>query len=172
MKMRIFAVGLGLFVFALDALTKSWVKNTLWLHDYPVIDGYFTIQYATNQGIAFGLFHDLQSSWKTPVLAAMAVAAIAMVLYYVWTTPARERLVFVSLGLLLGGISGNFVDRILHESVVDFLKLHWGHRFAWPTFNVADSAITCGVAMILLASFLGAPQKPDLKPEKDSVTVE
>lgn len=171
MKMRLFALALGGFVFALDALTKVWVKNSVWLHDRPVIDGLLTIQYATNEGIAFGFFHDLNSAWKTPVLAAMAVLAIAMVLYYVWTTPPGDRLVFVSLGLLLGGIAGNFVDRLLHQSVVDFIKLHWGNQFAWPTFNVADSAITCGVALILLASFWGAPGESETRPEKDSVAV-
>ncbi len=172
MKIRLQAIALGLLVFVLDTLSKYWVKTTPWLHDYPVVNGYFTIQYATNEGIAFGFFHDARSPWKTPLLATMAVVAIGMVLYYIWKTSPRERLVFASLGLLLGGILGNFVDRLLHQSVVDFLKLHWGVHYVWPTFNLADSAITTGVLMILLASFLSASSEQDREAEKDSVTVE
>ncbi len=172
MKIRLQAVLLGLLVFVLDTLSKYWVKTTPWLHDYPVIKGFFTIQYATNEGIAFGFFHDAQSAWKTPLLASMAVLAICMVLYYIWTTPPREKLVFASLGLLLGGILGNFVDRLLHQSVVDFLKVHWGVRYVWPTFNLADSAITSGVLMILLASFLSVPQGREREAKEDSVAVE
>lgn len=167
--MRLLSLGLGTLVFVLDVLSKALVKNTGWLHYYPVVEGFFTIQYATNEGIAFGLFHDLQSEWKTPLLTAMAVLAIIMVLYYVWTTPLHEKLVFVSLGLLLGGILGNFVDRLLHRSVVDFLKLHWGASFAWPTFNLADSAITLGVALILVSTFLYTRREDG---GEDSVTVE
>ncbi len=172
MNIRLRTLCLGLLVFLLDTASKYWVKTTPWLHDYPVIDGFFTIQYATNEGIAFGFFHDAQSPWKTPLLAVMAVVAIGMVLYYIWSTSTKERLVFVSLGLLLGGILGNFVDRLLHQSVVDFLKVHWGARYVWPTFNFADSAITTGVLMILLASFLNASSEHDQEAEKDSVAVE
>lgn len=155
LKMRLLSITIGLFVLGLDTVTKVWVKGNLWLHYYPVIDGFFTIQYATNEGIAFGLFHTLQSQWKTPILSVMAVAAVLLVLYYIWTTPAQEKLIFCALGLLLGGILGNFIDRLGDQSVVDFLKVHWGAKFAWPTFNIADSAITSGVFLILAATILG-----------------
>lgn len=168
--MRLLSLGLGTLILVLDFLSKAWVKNTAWLHYYPIVEGFFTIQYATNEGIAFGFFHDSQWQWKSPLLAAMAVLAVVMVLYYVWTTPPHEKLVFVSLGLLLGGILGNFVDRLLHRSVVDFVKLHWGSDFAWPTFNLADSAITSGVLLILVSTFVYA--RRDAREEKDSVAVE
>ncbi len=147
MRTAAFLIGAGVFV--TDLLTKWWVKTTPALHYYPVIDGLFTIRYVRNEGIAFGLFHDLDASWKPFVLAAIAVVACAAVVYYLWTTPAHERLTFLGLGLLLGGILGNFTDRVLHHYVVDFLLLHWQDRFIWPTFNVADAAISCGVALIL-----------------------
>jgi len=69
LKMRLLSVTIGLVILGLDAISKIWVKGNLWLHYYPVIDGFFTIQYATNEGIAFGLFHTLQSQWKTPILS-------------------------------------------------------------------------------------------------------
>ncbi len=156
--MRVFALILGLGVFALDYLSKVLVERTFWLWNYVVLDGLLTIQYATNRGIAFGLLHDLQSGWKGPLLGAMALLALGLVGFYIWTTPVEERLTFVALGLLMGGILGNFVDRMGDQSVVDFIKVHWGDSFAWPTFNFADSAITVGVFLILVLTF-SAPQE-------------
>ena len=154
MNMKLVAIGVAAVVLALDLLSKWWVKNTGWLHYHRVIDGFFTIHYVRNEGIAFGLFHDHPSAWKPAILAVLAVAAAAMVLYYIWTSPAGERGVQLLLGLLLGGILGNFCDRLWRGYVVDFLEFHWQDRFAWPTFNLADAAITCGVAAILYQGFL------------------
>jgi lipoprotein signal peptidase/chaperone LolA len=151
--MRLLALILGAGVFLLDLLTKWWVQKTFWLHYYPVLEGHVTIQYVRNEGIAFGLFHDVDSQLKPVLLSAVAVLALGVVLYYLYTTPRSERLTFLALGLLLGGISGNFVDRLLNGYVVDFLTLHWQDKFAWPTFNVADAAITTGVALILFRTF-------------------
>lgn len=153
--MRLLAIGVAAVVLALDLLTKWWVKNTDWLHYHRVIDGFFTIHYVRNEGIAFGLFHDNPSAWKPAILAVLAVAAAVMVLYYIWTSPAEERGVQLFFGLLLGGILGNFSDRLWRGYVVDFLEFHWQDRFAWPTFNVADAAITCGVAVILFQGLFG-----------------
>jgi len=164
--MRLFAVILGLVVFVVDMATKWWVSNTLALHYYPVLDGIFTVHYVRNEGIAFGLFHSFESSWKPVVLSVMAIIAVAIVLYYVWQTPAEERRVFVSLGLLLGGILGNFVDRLMHGYVVDFLEFHWQDSFSWPTFNIADAAITTGVILIIYESFFGRQESPEQAPEK------
>ena len=153
--MKLLAIGVAAVVLALDLLTKWWVKNTAWLHYYKVIDGFFTIHFVRNEGIAFGLFHSNPSAWKPVILSFLAVAAAIMVLYYIWTSPPGERGVQLFLGLLLGGILGNFCDRLSRGYVVDFLEFHWQERFAWPTFNLADAAITCGVAAILYQGFFG-----------------
>ncbi|RPJ55898.1 MAG: signal peptidase II [Acidobacteria bacterium] len=166
MRMRLFAIILGFFVFIIDSASKWWVSNTLALHYYPVLDGLFTIHYVRNEGIAFGLFHTLESTWKPIVLSLMAVIAVAIVLYYVWHTPDEERRVFVSLGLLLGGILGNFVDRLFHGYVIDFLEFHWQDSFSWPTFNIADAAITTGVVLIIFESFFGRQQHAEQETEK------
>ncbi len=177
--MRLAALLIGLTIFAADYVSKAVVERTYWLWNYPVWDGLLTIQYATNEGIAFGLLHDVQSSWKAPLLGAMALVALVLVLYYIWTTPPQERLVFVALGLLLGGILGNFVDRLGDASVVDFIRVHWGTAFSWPTFNVADSAITLGVLMILLLTMftrepaeIGEEGTGSLEPGKGPLPVE
>ena len=153
--MKLLAMGIAAVVLALDLLTKWWVKSTAWLHYHQVVDGFFTIHFVRNEGIAFGLFHSNPSVWKPVILSVLAVAAAVMVLYYIWTSPPRERGVQLFLGLLLGGILGNFCDRLWRGYVVDFLAFHWQDRFAWPTFNLADAAITCGVAAILYQGFFG-----------------
>lgn len=155
--MRSGALILGLLVFAADLLTKWWVKTADLLPDqsYPVVQGFFSLRYVQNRGIAFGYFHELDSQWKPVVLSLLALAGIVIVLYYIWKTPRGQALLFVSFGLLLGGILGNFTDRLMNDHVVDFLELHWGERFAWPTFNLADAAITSGVALILFQTFFG-----------------
>ena len=150
--MRSLAVLIGLGVFALDHLTKWIVKTTHWLDNYSVVEGFLTIQLVHNEGIAFGLLHSLQSEWKPIILSVIAIVAVSAVSYYIYNTPTDQRLSLLALGLLLGGILGNFVDRLVNQYVVDFVTLHWKDQFAWPTFNVADSAITTGVFIILLQS--------------------
>lgn len=144
-----------------DLLTKFWVKNWAWLysHDYPVIDGLFTIQLVRNEGIAFGLLHSVESYWKPLILSAIAITAIAVVGYYLVKTPTSDRFSLLSFGLLLGGIMGNLVDRMMHGYVVDFLTLHWKDQFAWPTFNIADAAITTGVFIILVRTLLSSSEE-------------
>lgn len=154
--MKLLAITTAAVVLTLDLLTKWWVKNTTWLHYHKVIDGFFTIHYVRNEGIAFGLFHANPSVWKPVILSFLAAAAAIMVIYYIWTSTPRERGVQLFLGLLLGGILGNFSDRLWRGYVVDFLEFHWQDRFAWPTFNLADAAITCGVAAILYQGFFGS----------------
>jgi lipoprotein signal peptidase/chaperone LolA len=103
-----------------------------------------------NEGIAFGLLHSFDSGWKPVILSVIALVAVAVVSYYIYHTPQEYRFSLISLGLLLGGILGNFTDRLANRYVTDFLTLHWKDQFAWPTFNVADAAISTGVFVILL----------------------
>ena len=157
MRLLSFLVAIG--IFGLDLSTKWYVKNSAALHYHPVIDGLFTLRYVRNEGIAFGLFHTLDSPWKPIVLSALGVMAIAVVFYSLWTTPRHHTRLFWSFGFLLGGILGNFTDRLVHGFVVDFIELHWRSLFYWPTFNVADAAITLGVFAILWESFFGSALK-------------
>jgi len=154
-QMRIVAIVLGFVILTLDLLTKWWIRNASWLHDYSVIDGFFKIHYVQNEGIAFGLFHTSESPWKEIILSVLAIIAVIVVIYYIWNTPVNQSQLLISLGLLLGGILGNFLERIVHHHVTDFIEVYWQDRFHWPTFNVADTAITCGVLFILYESFLG-----------------
>lgn len=149
------AILLGFVILTLDLLTKWWIQNASWLHDYSIIDGFFKIHYVQNEGIAFGLFHASQSAWKPVILSALAIIAVIVVIYYIWSAPSNQPQLFISLGLLLGGILGNFLERVVHRHVTDFIEVYWQDYFRWPTFNVADTAITCGVLFILYESFMG-----------------
>ncbi len=158
--MRIVTIIIGIAILGADLITKWWITKWWFAKPrsskhYPIIERFFAIRYDENTGIAFGLLDDLESEWKPMILSGLALLAVVVVLYYIWTTPGGPARPFFALGLLLGGILGNCIDRLMNGYVVDFLKLHWGNRFAWPTFNVADAAITCGVILILFETFFG-----------------
>jgi signal peptidase II len=140
-----------LLVLVLDHATKYLVSTALTLgENIEVIRGYFRISYVLNYGVAFGLFAEPQSAWKPYFLAGMAVVAVAVIVIYSARVPSNRVFLQIALAVTTGGILGNFADRILHGSVIDFIEVHIRNRFYWPTFNIADSAITLGIAMLLI----------------------
>jgi signal peptidase II len=138
-------------VLALDHVTK-WLARTELDPEraIEVIPGYLRISYVSNTGVAFGLFRDLDSPWKPYVLAAMAIVAVIIIFAYSLRMPSSRLLLQSALAVIMGGILGNFVDRILQGYVVDFIEFHIRDHFYWPTFNVADSAITVGIGLLLI----------------------
>lgn len=155
--MKKIAFSLGALILILDQITKRLALAHSEIldgyHGYPVIEGFIKLQLVSNRGIAFGLLHSVEGVWKPVVLSVIALIALIALIVYVFHTPERERTVFVSYGLLLGGILGNFHDRIFRGEVTDFITLHWGDAFAWPTFNIADAAISTGVFLLLFSTF-------------------
>jgi len=145
-----FAV-IALVVVILDLLTKYQVAAALRPGQYiEVIPGFFRISHLLNSGVAFGLFADHTSAWKPYILAAMAVVAVVVIVIYSLRMPPERKFLQAALAMITGGILGNFIDRIVQGSVVDFIELHIQNRFYWPTFNLADSAITVGIVMLLI----------------------
>lgn len=149
MKYRFYLLALGVLV--LDHVTK-WLARTRLDPDRAivVIPGYLRISYVSNTGVAFGLFRDVDSPWKPHVLAAMAIIAVIVILIYSFRMPSSRILLQSALAIIMGGILGNFTDRVLHGYVVDFIEFHIGDVFHWPTFNVADTAITVGIGLLLI----------------------
>mgnify|MGYP003447063930 CR=1 FL=1 len=116
--------------------------------------GLFHLSHVRNTGVAFGLFAacgDAASTWAL-VLAVSAV--LVGVLWYFWRTPPTDRLLLTALALVLGGAVGNLIDRATTGGVTDFLALYIG-SYRWPDFNVADSAISIGIALLLLDALRG-----------------
>ena len=144
---------LAILVLLLDQVTKLAILE--WVQPPPAgvsITGFLAIVLVWNRGMSFGMFNsgDPLVPW---ILGAIAIAVTVGLVW--WLARARQRLVIVGLGLVLGGAVGNLVDRLVYGAVVDFVLLHAG-SWHWPAFNVADSAITLGVIALLWDSLFGA----------------
>jgi len=137
-------------ILALDRWTKLLIHSRLELDDsISVIDGFFNITYVRNTGVAFGIFSSVSSPVKSIILSAFAALAAVLVIGYSLRTPLQNRLLHTALALILGGALGNLYDRIAYGYVVDFLEFYVG-RYHWPSFNVADSAISIGVVLLAI----------------------
>jgi signal peptidase II len=139
-------------VLLLDYITKVWATGALKTPSraIEVIPGYFNFSYAENTGVAFGILDSAHYAWKPYVLGAMAaLATAAIVFYYHKSSPGRKLLRF-TLALTTGGILGNLGDRIFRGYVVDFIEWHIRDSFYWPNFNIADSAICVGIALLMI----------------------
>lgn len=136
-----------------DQATKAWATARLKpVALIEVIPNYFRFSYALNRGVAFSLFADSSFEIKW-VLAAISTFAAVMVAMYLVRTPVTLRQMCWSLALVLAGIIGNLIDRVRLGEVVDFIELHWHDQYAWPTFNIADSAICIGAVLLALELF-------------------
>lgn len=141
-------------VFVLDRLTKVWIERSVSVWDsYHVIPGFFDIVHAKNKGAAFGMFSDGDSQLRTFLLIGVSLAVLVFISAAL-LSPSRagfsaNRLTIYGLSLILGGALGNIYDRAVHGMVTDFLEFYVGeYRFA--AFNIADSAITVGSALLIL----------------------
>jgi signal peptidase II len=153
MDIRWKAYGASLAVFALDRFTK-WIVDThvSFLDTYKVIPGFFDIVRSENRGVAFGLFNDSTSEWRTILLVVAAVAALVVVSVMLWKARRQDRLSLCGLALILGGAAGNVFDRVMWGRVTDFLDFYIRDHH-WHTFNIADSAIVIGSGLLMLDLF-------------------
>jgi signal peptidase II len=137
-------------VLILDRWTKLLIQKRFELNEsISVIDGFFNITYVRNTGVAFGIFSSISSPAKSVLLSIFTACAAVVVVTYSVRTPARKWLLQIALSLILGGALGNLYDRLVYGYVVDFLELY-ADSYHWPSFNVADSAISIGVALLAL----------------------
>ena len=145
-------------VIALDQASKLYISSRMRLYEtIPLIPNWLDITYALNPGAAFSLFANLPERFRTVLLFALHVVAIVVILGLL-ARSLRPTLTSVALSLILAGAAGNLIDRALRGRVIDFVRAHY-YSYNWPIFNVADSAITIGVAMILLSMLLSP--RPD-----------
>jgi signal peptidase II len=133
-----------------DQLTKWLVLAHFAPGERVELTGFFNLVLVFNKGAAFS-FLAAEAGWQTPVLAAFAIGAALVVSVLLVRSPER-RMLCAGLSLILGGALGNLVDRLRFGHVVDFLDLH-AAGWHWPAFNVADSAITIGAALLILDGF-------------------
>jgi signal peptidase II len=149
------AAGTAMAVVALDQLTKAIVAATMALHETIPLLSFFSLTYVRNRGAAFGILSGAPAALRLPLFLGITAVALWMLGSTLRTTPAERRLVLVALGGIVGGAVGNLICRLRFGEVIDFFHLHWG-PWSWPMFNVADSAITLGVAVVLVESLRAA----------------
>lgn len=115
-------------------------------------DAHFRLRYAENPAAAFGLFHSVPEGARALLFHLVSLGAVVLIGYYSskLTGAPVERWARWGLPLVLGGALGNYVDRLARGFVIDFLEAHWYERAWWPAFNVADIAISVGVAMLVI----------------------
>jgi signal peptidase II len=150
---------LSAFIVVADQVTKALVRTKLPLYDsVNVIPGMLDITHATNSGAAFGILNGVEFPYKAVAMVLVALIALAAVGLYALGLPAEQRVARAGLALILGGACGNLIDRALAGHVLDFVDVYWRDYHFWA-FNVADSAITVGVALMLL-DVLGVGRAP------------
>ncbi|MFN8627933.1 MAG: signal peptidase II [Candidatus Binatia bacterium] len=154
--MRKYAVVLSLAGVAVivDQLSKWYIRQHFALYEsVSVIDSFFQITYARNAGGAFGLLNQGARAWRLPFFVAASCVAVVVLLMFVRRVRPGQWWLLVALGSILGGALGNLIDRMMSGEVTDFLDVYW-RGYHWPTFNVADSCITVGMAILVGYSLL------------------
>ena len=147
----------ALAVLALDAWTKALVQAHFGLGEsLPLLPG-LALTYARNPGAAFSLLADASSKWRLPFFGVVTAGALVAVLWMQRNTPRQDRLSRLALGLVLGGAVGNAIDRFRLGEVVDFIEVGMRSVYTWPIFNVADSAVCVGVALLMWRAFKPLP---------------
>ena len=139
-------------IIVLDLVTKGWILQNFAIYDRrEVIPNFFNLVHVRNTGAAFGI--GAGTGVMPTILTLGAMIVFGVVAVYAWRTPRSERMLQVALHLVMGGAIGNLIDRFRFGSVVDFLDVYvivGGQERHWPAFNVADSAICIGIALMLI----------------------
>lgn len=168
MDARLRSLLIAASVVVADRVTKLYIRSHVGQLDLiPVIPGFFNIVHTENPGAAFGFLAGLNSEWRhilLIVVSLIVMAVIGPVLFRAQTNP----LVQTSLALIFGGAAGNLWDRITRGTVTDFLQVFIG-SYEFPSFNVADSAITIGAALLAIDLWRGNPElRNEPKPPDNS----
>ena len=147
---------LSLAIVAADRASKAAVEIfTPEGYRRALVRNFVYLVHAQNPGIAFGIFSDSPPKWLLGLLVAGSLAVIGALAWLLVTGHAGGKLSQAGVALILGGATGNVTDRLLHGGVTDFFEVLLG-SYHWPAFNVADSAITIGAALVVLELFSGA----------------
>ena len=148
--MLYFGLAIAGLVIVVDQVSKIIVLSALGPFQGVSVTPFLNLVVVLNTGISFGLF---ASEGELARYLLVALALIVSIILMRWLAGSTNRFVCAALGMIIGGAFGNVIDRLVHKAVVDFLDFHL-YGWHWPAFNVADSAITIGVALFVLASLL------------------
>ena len=149
MKNKYYWVGsiIGL-VLIFDQATKYLVEQHIRLYEtITVVPGFFNLTHVRNRGAAFGILANVPGIWRSLFFISMTIMAVAVIGYLIRT--ATERLHLIAFSLIAGGAVGNLIDRLRYSEVVDFIQWYVKDYY-WPSFNIADSAISVGVTLLVI----------------------
>ena len=140
---------IAFMVTLLDQITKWLVSSRIPLYgSMVVIKGFLNLVHIRNTGVAFGMLSGFHVPYRAVLLALISLAAMFFIIMYLRRLQMGQKAWLVGISVVFGGAFGNFIDRIMYGEVIDFIDCYVG-RFHWPAFNVADSAITVGIAFLL-----------------------
>ncbi len=142
---------------SLDQASKIAIDKTFTLYESIAIVPFFNLTYVHNTGAAFSFLSEA-GGWQRWFFAALAIIMSTIMTIWLTKLKGNETLLAVALSLILGGAIGNLIDRLAYGYVIDFLDVYYG-TYHWPAFNIADSAITVGVALMLVDSFKSQEQE-------------
>ncbi|MCG6214537.1 signal peptidase II [Vibrio furnissii] len=149
---------LALLIFVADIAIKLVVMNGMgygWENRIEVLP-FFNLLYVHNYGAAFSFLSD-QAGWQRWLFTGIAFAVVGLLAFWMRRLPSSDKWNNMAYAFIIGGAVGNVFDRVVHGFVVDYLDFYWG-TYHWPAFNLADSAICIGAAMIILDGFRGKKQ--------------
>ncbi|HKQ96575.1 MAG TPA: signal peptidase II [Candidatus Polarisedimenticolia bacterium] len=147
---RLLWAALSATILLFDQISKAQVRRLLPLHEsVTVLPGFVQLTHVTNRGALFGMLHDLPDPWRSALFTLVPLLAIVLILGFQARTPAGARIAHAGLALILGGAAGNLADRLRFGQVTDFVDVFVGAHH-WPAFNLADSSICVGVALLVL----------------------
>ncbi|MAV91412.1 MAG: signal peptidase II [Bdellovibrionaceae bacterium] len=140
---------------ALDQLTKMYVHSEFGLGEsVSVIPNFFNFTYVRNPGAAFGFLRDAPETLRTLFFLSVSPVAMIIILFILKGVESSDKVQVVALSSIFGGALGNYIDRLRFGYVIDFLDFHYKNQWNYPAFNIADSAIVCGVTTIAVLMVL------------------
>jgi signal peptidase II len=149
-------LALSAVLIGIDQWSKWLVNQSLALYETRRVLPVFNLTLARNNGVAFSTF-DREGGWQRWAFSALAAVVGVVLVAWLRSLPRRAQLTAAALACVLGGALGNMIDRLRFGFVVDFLQWHWGEHY-FPSFNIADAAITVGAALLILESLVAGRQ--------------
>jgi len=145
---------LSVTVIALDQASKIYIDHSFTLYQQKqIIPGFFNLTLAYNPGAAFSLFAD-GDGWQRWFFTMLAVFVSGVIIFWIKGLSKHEKITAIALSLILGGAIGNVIDRIAYGHVIDFIQFYYT-QYYYPSFNIADSAITIGAAILIFHTLFG-----------------
>lgn len=151
-------------IVVLDQITKIWADRALEMYQQIYVTSFFNITKAYNYGAAFS-FLDTPGGWQRWFFTIISFVVSAVLCVWLYRMTKAEKWLSLSIALILGGAIGNLIDRFFYGYVVDFIQVHWNESY-FPSFNIADAAISCGTALLLVLTFFEKKDETEEAAEK------